>query len=75
MARERKLVTKHFELDVYKLAFEAAMELFRLSPQFPTEERYSLTDQIRRSSRSGLCQHCRSVAETSIRSLVRIASE
>jgi hypothetical protein len=40
------------ELDVYKVAFKAAMEIFQLSKQFPVEERYSLTDQIRRSSRS-----------------------
>ncbi len=40
------------DLQVYKAAFEAAMEIFQLSKQFPAEERYSLTDQIRRSSRS-----------------------
>ena len=40
------------DLDVYKLAFLAAMEIFRISKDFPAEERYSLTDQIRRSSRS-----------------------
>ena len=34
------------------MAFEAAMTLFRLSKNFPAEERYSLIDQIRRSSRS-----------------------
>jgi four helix bundle protein len=44
---------RHFrELDVYTLALEAAMEIFRVSKSFPTEERYSLTDQVRRSSRS-----------------------
>ncbi len=40
------------ELTVYKKAFELAMEIFRLSKSFPKEETYSLTDQIRRSSRS-----------------------
>ena len=40
------------DLDVYKLAFETAMEIFEISKSFPKEERYSLTDQIRRSSRS-----------------------
>ena len=40
------------DLDVYKSAFSAAMEIFRISKDFPSEERYSLTDQIRRSSRS-----------------------
>ncbi len=37
---------------VYKLAFELAMEIFELTKKFPKEETYSLTDQIRRSSRS-----------------------
>jgi four helix bundle protein len=40
------------ELEVYKLAYEQAMEIFELSKFFPKEETYSLTDQIRRSSRS-----------------------
>lgn len=39
-------------LEVYKLAFEAAMEIFQISKGFPPEERFSMTDQIRRSSRS-----------------------
>jgi len=39
-------------LDVYVRAFECAMAIFRLSKRFPKEEMYSLTDQIRRSSRS-----------------------
>ncbi|MGL4551729.1 MAG: four helix bundle protein [Gemmataceae bacterium] len=42
----------HVELDVYRKAFEASMQIFDLSKQFPQEEKYSLTDQIRRSSRS-----------------------
>lgn len=40
------------ELNVYKAAFYAAMEIFQISKEFPVEEKYSLTDQIRRSSRS-----------------------
>ena len=40
------------DLDVYKLAFKCAMEIFQITKSFPPEERYSLTDQIRRSSRS-----------------------
>ncbi len=40
------------EIDVYKLAFKTAMEIFKISEKFPKEEKYSLTDQIRRSSRS-----------------------
>ncbi|MEO7445552.1 MAG: four helix bundle protein [Ferruginibacter sp.] len=37
---------------VYQLAFALAMEIFEASKSFPTEEKYSLTDQVRRSSRS-----------------------
>lgn len=40
------------ELDVYRLAFDLQQEVFELSKRFPKDERYSLTDQIRRSSRS-----------------------
>jgi four helix bundle protein len=40
------------DLKVYKLAQEAAMKIFEISKTFPKEERYSLTDQMRRSSRS-----------------------
>src|SRR5882724_7491755 len=42
----------HRDLKVYQLAFKLAMEIFHLSKAFPREEIYSLTDQIRRSSRS-----------------------
>ena len=37
---------------VYQKAFEQAMDIFDLSKNFPKEEKYSLTDQVRRSSRS-----------------------
>ena len=40
------------ELEVYRLAFETTMEIFKISKTFPQEEKYSLTDQIRRSSRA-----------------------
>ena len=40
------------ELKVYQLSFEAAREIFKMTKKFPKEEIYSLTDQIRRSSRS-----------------------
>ena len=40
------------ELEVYKLSREVSKEIFLLTKDFPGEERYSLTDQIRRSSRS-----------------------
>ena len=46
-------LVRHFrELRVYVEAFEAAMRIFELSKAWPKEERYSLSDQIRRSSRS-----------------------
>ena len=52
---------RHFrELDVYKMAMEAAMGIFELTKRFPAEERYSLTDQVRRSSRSV----CTNIAES-----------
>jgi four helix bundle protein len=40
------------DLKVYQLAYKLAMEVFKVSESFPKDERYSLTDQIRRSSRS-----------------------
>jgi len=52
-------ITRHTELDVYKRAFELAMKVFNMSKEFPPEERYSLTDQIRRASRSV----CSNIAE------------
>jgi four helix bundle protein len=45
-------IKSHRELEVYKLAFDAAMRIFEASKGFPKEETYSLTDQVRRSSRS-----------------------
>lgn len=45
-------IVRHQELDVYKNAFDAAMQIFEISKKFPREEMFSLTDQIRRSSRS-----------------------
>jgi four helix bundle protein len=51
---------RHFrELEVYQLGMESAMRIFEVSKLFPTEEKYSLTDQIRRSSRSV----CANIAE------------
>ncbi|MBK8946943.1 MAG: four helix bundle protein [Ignavibacteriae bacterium] len=50
---ERKKTIKHFrDLEVYKMAFKAAMEIFEITKEFPVEERYSIVDQIRRSTRS-----------------------
>jgi four helix bundle protein len=47
------------KLRVYRQAFEAAMQIFEASAEWPKEERYALTDQIRRSSRSV----CANIAE------------
>jgi four helix bundle protein len=47
-----KLIRVHRDLEVYRKAFDAARGIFKLSKSFPKEELYSLTDQIRRSSRS-----------------------
>jgi four helix bundle protein len=55
----KKVVRRHTDLEVYKRAFAAAMEFFRLSKSFPAEERFSLTDQGRRASRSV----CSNIAE------------
>src|SRR5713226_6411516 len=45
-------ISSHKDLRVYQEAMAAAMRIFELTKHFPIEERYSLTDQIRRSSRS-----------------------
>ena len=45
-------ITRHTELEVYEKAFAAAMKIFELSKTFPKAETYSLTDQVRRASRS-----------------------
>ena len=47
------------ELRVYRAAFEAAMQVFELTKSFPPEEKFSLVDQVRRSSRSV----CANIAE------------
>jgi four helix bundle protein len=48
----RQAIRHHWELEVHKLAVEVAMRTFDLSKQWPAEEKFSLTDQVRRSSRS-----------------------
>ena len=52
-------IHRHTDLEVYNLAFNTACQIFELTKVFPKEERYSLTDQIRRSSRSV----CANIAE------------
>jgi len=46
------------DLNVYKQAYKLAMEIFELTKNFPSEEKYALTSQIRRSSRS-ICLNLR----------------
>jgi four helix bundle protein len=46
------IVNRFEDLDVYQLALKNQRAIFQLTKGFPKEERYSLTDQIRRSSRS-----------------------
>ena len=46
------IIKYHTELKVYQKSSDVAMEIFKISFKFPIEEKYSLTDQIRRSSRS-----------------------
>jgi four helix bundle protein len=53
------LAERYTDLDVYHKAMEAAMEIFQATKSFPKEERYSLVDQMRRSSRSV----CANIAE------------
>ena len=45
-------IKTHRELDVYNLSYNVSMEIFNITKTFPKEEIYSLTNQIRRSSRS-----------------------
>jgi four helix bundle protein len=45
-------IRSHRDLEVYRKAIDTAMQIYELSKSFPREETYSLTDQVRRSSRS-----------------------
>jgi four helix bundle protein len=57
-------ISSYKELRVYQKAMTAAMRIFELTKHFPIEERYSLTDQIRRASRSVCSNIGRGMAET-----------
>jgi len=56
--RSRMQIESAKDLNVYKLAYELAMKLFAITKSFPEEEKYALTSQIRRSSRS-VCMNLR----------------
>ncbi len=51
-APTRVLARGHRDLKVYQLAYKLVMDIFKCAKTFPEDERYSLTSQIRRSSRS-----------------------
>ena len=53
-----KAINSPTDFNVYKAAYELSMKIFRISQSWPIEERYALTDQIRRSSRS-VCSNIR----------------
>jgi len=50
--RKKTVIKSVKDLKVYRLAYRLAMEIFEITKKFPKEETYSLTDQMRRSSRS-----------------------
>jgi len=57
--QDNEFARDYKDLNVFKLAFESAMKIFEVSKTWSKEEKYSLTDQIRRSSRSV----CANIAE------------
>jgi hypothetical protein len=63
LTKMTKRISSVRDLEVYRLAFDTAMEIFEVSKIFPKEEKYSLTDQVRRSSRSV----CTNLAEGCLR--------
>ncbi|GFZ96847.1 hypothetical protein CYANOKiyG1_07980 [Okeania sp. KiyG1] len=67
---EKRGIKTHEDIIIYQKAFDPAMTIFELSKQFPTEERYSLTDQIRRSGALCLCQPCGGVAKKKVSSII-----
>jgi len=51
-----KLITHHWQLEVYQPAMKSAVAVFKLSKDFPADEKFSLTSQVRNSSRSVTAQ-------------------
>ena len=66
MERTVKYARSFRELEVYKQARSLSNKIFRLTKNFPKEERYALTDQIRRSSRSVGAQIAEAWGKTSL---------
>ena len=52
MTENRKPIKSYRDLEVYRLAYASAMDIFRATKTMPVDERFSLSDQVRRSSRS-----------------------
>ena len=61
-------ISSYKQLRVYQAAMDAAMRIFEMSKLFPTEERYSLTDQIRRASRSV----CSNIGESCVNDAIEL---
>ena len=59
-------ITSYKELRVYQNAIDAAMKIFEVTKSFPIEEKYSMVDQMRRSSRSV----CSNIAEARRKRLI-----
>jgi len=59
-----KIATHFRDLDVYQGAMSLVIRIFELSKHFPIEERYTLTDQVRRSSRSVCANLAEAAGET-----------
>lgn len=51
-------INSYKELKVFENAMNAAMNIFELTKEFPQEEKYSMIDQVRRSSRSVCAKTC-----------------
>ncbi len=50
--KDKRVIKTYKDLNVYQRSYKLSMEIFKITKTFPKEEIYSLTDQIRRSSRS-----------------------
>ena len=59
----KTLIRSYKDLEVYKISFTLGMKIFTISKKFPKEEKYSLTDQILRSSRSISANICEAYAK------------
>ena len=64
-------IHSHRDLVVYQKSFSAGRRVFELSQVFPRDEMYSLTDQLRRSSRSVSANHCRAWRKRRYRNTVQ----